>query len=134
MRFFKEEQFEAYKTQMSFADYRAMVSKYANLYVKDTPNGIDVEWKLNRGIFVTASCKFVSGSDSNIIEVSAKVKHAASYKYMLILWIVLGGLWILFVPSTLSLSGSLMAILAMIGLWIHAASNRNALLKYLSPR
>lgn len=133
MQLFKEEQFEAYKTQLSFTAYRDMVSKYVNLYVKDTPDGIKVEWKLNRGIFVTATCKFVPGSDSNIIEVSARVKHAASYKYLLILWVILGGLWIIFIPSILSLSSSLLGVLAMISLWSYATSNRNTLLKNLSP-
>ena len=135
MQFFKPERVEIYRTSMNLASYREMVNKYRNLYVKDTDDGLEVEWKLSRsrGIYVTAICKFIPGPDENTIEVTAKIKHATFYQIMIVLWIVLGGLWIIFIPSISSLQSFLFGLLVVIGLWSFAASNRNTLLKNLSP-
>lgn len=136
MYYIKNEQFKVYKTSMSLASYRDLTRKKNNLYVKDTDDGIEVEWQLkwSRGAYLIAYCRFAEGNNgNNTVEVRAKIKHANFYKIMLGIWIVLGGMWILFEPSASTIQSYIFGLLVIISFWSFLVANRNALIKTLSP-
>lgn len=134
MQFFKQEQFAAYTTFMDLAEYKKYVDAHTNFYIKNHNDGIRVEWKLSRGIFLIAIYNFNSLAGENIIEITARLKHFTLYKTIFSLWVILGSLWILFLPSLSSITSVLFGTLVFLLLWSFAVSNRNNFIEALAPK
>ena len=133
MRFFTLQKTVSYSTSLNLDAYKEFVNNQTGLYVKDTQDGLQVEWKIGRGIVLIAICKLITGNDNKSITITVDLIHATFYQVIVILWIILASLWIVFEPSSRSIASVIFGSSVIIGLWGYIILNRNNLLKILSP-
>ncbi len=133
MFFFKVQKTVSYQTPVNLDAYKAIVNKHTGFYLTDIQDGIQVKWKIGRGIFLFATCEFILGVDNNTIKITTALNQAILYQGIVVLWIILASLLMILEPKRSTINSVIFSSTVIIGIWGYIILNRNKLLKMLSP-